>query len=103
VYLAIISIAPDPPAGIPHLDVHVLIDLLWTVADPGDAVEHIAARTVPGSIDVGLYLRVPSADAAERTAHALLERATRTVPVLRGWHIRPAAEANGTPTGEQEI
>lgn len=102
-YLVIISLVPDPTAAAPHLDVNVLIDLLWAVADPADAIEHIAARTGPGTADIGLYLRAPSSGAAERRAHDLLERVTRTAPVLRGWHIRPTGAVDGPPAGEQGI
>jgi hypothetical protein len=89
VYLTIVGLALDPEIADQRLDAHVLVDVLWTVASPGDLVEHISARTGPRQLDVGVYLSADSQTGADRAAHDLLERATSIVPLLRGWDIRP--------------
>ena len=88
-YLTIVGLTPVPEFADRHIDAQVLIDVLWAVAGPGRRVEHISARTGPRHLDVGVYSSADSQDDADRNAHELVERAAATVPLLRGWAVRP--------------
>lgn len=97
-YLAIIGLVLD--SGLPEqqLDAQLLIDALWAGADRDGPVEHISAVTGPGDVDVGFYIRAGSQAEAEQMARDLLEHATLTVPLLRGWRIRPPpGDRNSNP------
>ena len=87
-YLTITSIASKPHAARKRLDAQLLVDALWARAGQSGQVEHIATRTADGFADVGLYLRADSPAAADRIARDLLERVTRTAPILHGWYVR---------------
>ncbi|GAA0274452.1 hypothetical protein GCM10010302_10110 [Streptomyces polychromogenes] len=54
---------------------HVLLDLLWAHATPGDGVEHIAVRSVPHGMEATFFLTAVSDEAAVGCARALLLRA----------------------------
>lgn len=97
-YLAIIGLVLDPEPAERQLDAQLLIDALWAGADRDGPIEHISAVTSPGNVDVGFYIRAESQDQAEQMARGLLEHATSTVPLLRGWRIRPPpGDRNSNP------
>jgi hypothetical protein len=89
VYLTIVGLALSAEIPARYLDPQVLVDVLWTVAGSAGRVEHISAKSGAGRVDVGVYARADSQAGADRSAYELLECATSTVPLLRGWAIRP--------------
>ena len=88
-YLTIVGLALDPEIADRHVDAQMLVDALWAVADPDGRVEHISAKSWSGQADVGVYAQADSQADADQAAHELLRHAVSTVPLLRGWAIRP--------------
>ncbi|WP_037882247.1 hypothetical protein [Streptomyces sp. NRRL S-378] len=54
---------------------HLLHDLLWAHATPGDGVQHIAVRPVPDGMEATFFLTASSDEAALGRARELLQRA----------------------------
>jgi len=84
-----VRLAPSSEVADRRLDAELLVDVLWAVAGPRCRVEHISASAGRGQMDVGVYVQADSQIAADRTVRELLAHATLTVPLLRGWDIRP--------------
>ncbi|MEV6976745.1 hypothetical protein [Kitasatospora sp. NPDC093806] len=80
VQLTLLDVSAAPPGEAGPSDVQ---DALWASAGPGDGLEHVRARTVPGGVGLVLYVRASDREAAELRAHALLDRALADGPVGR--------------------
>lgn len=100
-YLAVLSLGAGPEIADQTLDPELLVDVLWAIADPADRIDHISTLSGPGRANVGCYLRADTQSDAERRARTLLERATATAPLLRGWHVQPPPAA-GDPAHDRE-
>jgi hypothetical protein len=100
VYLAIVVVAPDPHIVDSRLDAQTLVDVLWALAQPADRIEHISAATSDREARIGLYVQADSQATAERRALALLERATATAHLLRGWCIPPPPPSGDPADGQ---
>lgn len=97
-YLAVVVVVADPRIADGRLDAQTLVDVLWALARPADRIEHISAATSDREAGIGLYVQADSQASAERRALALLERATATAHLLRGWYIPPPPPS--PPCGE---
>ncbi|MFF9149564.1 hypothetical protein ACF1BN_32465 [Streptomyces sp. NPDC014861] len=64
------------PAGGPRLTAlpSLIHDLLWAHALPADGLEHVRTRQLPHGLDVVLFLKASTDEAAIRSAEVLLER-----------------------------
>ncbi|MFI8368325.1 hypothetical protein [Streptomyces sp. NPDC085466] len=79
--------APAPPPATPAV-LALLSDLVWAHAAPRNGLEHVRARATDDGVDVYLFLRAPSEDAALDQARAILADA-RTPLRTHGYTTAP--------------
>ncbi|MFD6939151.1 hypothetical protein ACFYRL_05995 [Streptomyces goshikiensis] len=72
---ALLSGTPRRPAQDSVLA--VVSDLVWAHTAPSHGLEHLRARASEDGMDIYLFLRAPSEDAALDQAHAILANARR--------------------------
>ncbi|WP_327676148.1 hypothetical protein [Kitasatospora sp. NBC_00458] len=80
VHLTLLDVSATPPGETGPADVQAA---LWASAGPGDGLEHVRARTVPGGVGLVLYVRAPDRPVAELRAQTLLDRALAGGPARR--------------------
>ncbi|MFF7456765.1 hypothetical protein [Kitasatospora sp. NPDC008115] len=80
VHLNLLDVSATPTGEAGAADVQ---GALWARAVPGDGLEHVRARSVPGGVGLVLYVRAPHREAAELRAYALLDRALAEGPACR--------------------
>ncbi|MFE7562431.1 hypothetical protein [Kitasatospora sp. NPDC057500] len=80
VHLNLLDVSTTPTGEAGAADVQ---GTLWARAVPGDGLEHVRARSVPGGVGLVLYVRAPHREAAELRAYALLDRALAEDPACR--------------------
>lgn len=85
--MASVALAASDEARQRELDPHVLVDLLWALADPGLGIEHMRAAAGPGQIEIIFFSTASDAQAASRISNRLCEKATTSAPQLRGWYV----------------
>ncbi|MFG3049959.1 hypothetical protein ACGFZP_03255 [Kitasatospora sp. NPDC048239] len=80
VQLTLLDVSARPPG---EANAAAVQDALRGCAGPGDGLEHVRARAMPEGVGLVLYVRAPDRAAAERRAHALLDRALAAGPAGR--------------------
>ncbi len=86
------------PGPTPPDETRQAVDILWAHTRPGDALQHITARSEDDRLDLLLYLltRHPAdgPPCSTDTAYALLARSHRASPLLNR-RYQPPAPATG--------
>ncbi|MFJ9448610.1 hypothetical protein ACIRRH_43475 [Kitasatospora sp. NPDC101235] len=82
------SLRRKEPGPAPTQEAGEIVGILWAHALPGDALQHITARSESDCIDLLLYLLTPDGPSTSlRAAHALIARSHRASPLLaRRYH-----------------
>lgn len=94
-YMASVTLAASGEATHRELDPHLLVDLLWALAEPGLGIEHMRVATSPGRIEVVFFSTAPDAHSVAVTGIHLCETAASSAPQLRGWFVVPIAGNEG--------
>lgn len=78
-------------AADPALNPETVVDVLWAVANPGDQLEHVRARTgpTPNVVDLAMFHMGTGPVSSRDLALRLSRRALATAPSLSGWVAAP--------------
>ncbi|WP_033223043.1 hypothetical protein [Kitasatospora phosalacinea] len=91
------SLRRREPGPVPAREASEVVGILWAHALPGDALQHITARSQDDRIDLLLYLLTRHPDdgpsTSVDTAHTLLTRGHRNSPLLNRRYHAPAPDA----------
>ncbi|WP_326641342.1 hypothetical protein OG884_01500 [Streptosporangium sp. NBC_01755] len=74
-----------PPGG--RMSAREIRRLLLMLAEPEEGLEHVYGEDHADGVDLGLFIRRPTLDAAESAAARLCARCLDGVPGLAGWSL----------------
>lgn len=74
-----------PPGG--RLSAREIRSLILLLAEPEEGLEHVYGEERADGVDLGLFIRRPTLDAAESAAARLCGRGLGSVPGLAGWSL----------------
>lgn len=86
-HLARVVLTAPRGAATSRVTAALAIDLAWAVAELADRVEHIAALTVQGAVELGVFTMLPDQATAQNAALRLAERVRDISPLLHGWTV----------------
>ncbi|WP_449061936.1 hypothetical protein [Planomonospora algeriensis] len=78
-----------PPA--PRMPVRELRDLVLSLADPADRIEHVYGAVSAAGADLGIFILQSTLEAAETAAERLCRRCLAASPRLAGWSLNGCA------------
>ncbi|MFB8243288.1 hypothetical protein ACFC58_42815 [Kitasatospora purpeofusca] len=90
-----VSLQRRDRGAVPPTEASEVVGILWAHARPGDALQHVTARSQDDRVDLLLYLLTrrgadgPSDPVA--SAHTLISRGHRASPLLSGRYHPPAS------------
>ncbi|MER6942451.1 hypothetical protein ABT294_00380 [Nonomuraea sp. NPDC000554] len=83
-YMIAATLVPSGHCEVP--DQSVLTDIFWTLTTPEDGLQHVRI-VADTSVELVVFLKVASGDAALAAARLLCHRVLATSSYLDGWHV----------------
>jgi len=87
-WLATVSLESAETPQRQHMNVPLLVDLMWLATRPGDQVEHISARVEPTGLAAGFFFAGRETNAAHDRLERICRRALNSSPLFHGWTAR---------------